>query len=346
MHALRPGFIAPGKFMISVIIPTFNRAEFVVDAVRSVLDQKDAPERVEIIVVDDGSTDNTGAALAALPGEFGCFRREHSGVSAARNLGISLSRGEWIAFLDSDDLWLPGKLRAQMKFFSDNPDALLCQTGEIWIRNQRRVNPRKYHEKPEGYCFPRLLERCLVSPSAVVVHRRLFDLVGLFDESLPACEDYDLWLRIGCRFPIGLVEKPFVIKRGGHPDQLSATIANLDKYRMEAILKLLRTTPLDAGQRTAAERTLEKKRRIYSDGCRKRGNILEAEQVDKLVREELARVRSSQIGSQPVKQVGRKSDPDKQRRPEPAGENVVILEQLRPGMSEDKAPEDKFKGNG
>ncbi|MGA2226099.1 MAG: glycosyltransferase [Syntrophobacteraceae bacterium] len=332
--------------MISVIIPTFNRAKFVVDAVRSVLDQKDVPEHLEIIVVDDGSTDNTSEALAALPGEFGCVRREHSGVSAARNLGISLSSGEWIAFLDSDDLWLPGKLRAQMKFFSDHPDALLCQTGEIWIRNRRRLNPRKYHEKPQGYCFPLLLERCLVSPSAVVIHRRLFDLAGLFDESLPACEDYDLWLRIGCCFPIGLVEKPFVIKRGGHPDQLSATIANLDKYRIEAIVKLLRTTPLDADQRIAAEKMLEKKRRIYSDGCRKRGNLFEAEQVDKLVREELARVPSSQASCQPVEQIGRKSDPDKQRRPEPAGENVVIPEQPGPGMSGDKTPEDKFKGNG
>jgi hypothetical protein len=171
-------------------------------------------------------------------------------------------------------------------------------------------------------------------------------LVGLFDESLPACEDYDLWLRIGCRFPIGLVEKPFVIKRGGHPDQLSATIANLDKYRIEAILKLLRTTPLDADQRIAAEKMLEKKRRIYSDGCRKRGNLSEAEQVDRLVRKELARVRSSQGICQPVKQVGRKSDPGKQRRPEPASKNVVIPEQPGPGMSGDKAPEDKFKGDG
>ncbi len=271
--------------MISVIIPTFNRAKFVVDAVRSVIDQKDVPEHLEIIVVDDGSTDNTLEALAALPGKFGYIRREHSGVSAARNLGISLSSGEWIAFLDSDDLWLPGKLGAQMKFFSNHPGALLCQTGEIWIRNGRRLNARKYHEKPQGYCFPLLLERCLVSPSAVVVHRRLFDMAGLFDESLPACEDYDLWLRIGCRFPIGLVEKPFVIKRGGHPDQLSATIANLDKYRIEAIVKLLRTTPLGADQRTSAEKMLEKKRRIYSGGCRKRGNILEAQRVDALVRE-------------------------------------------------------------
>jgi glycosyltransferase involved in cell wall biosynthesis len=279
--------------MISVIIPTFNRAKFVVDAVRSVLDQKGVAGHLEIIVVDDGSTDNTGEAIAALPGKIGYVRSERAGVSAARNLGISLSRGEWIAFLDSDDLWLPGKLRAQTKFFSDHPDALLCQTGEIWVRNGRRINPRKYHEKPQGYCFTLLLERCLVSPSAVVVHRRLFDLVGLFDESLPACEDYDLWLRIGCRFPIGLVEKPFVIKRGGHSDQLSATIANLDKYRIEAIVKLLRTAPLDADQRIAAEKMLEKKRRIYCDGCLKRGNLLEAQRVEALGREELPGAGSS-----------------------------------------------------
>ena len=118
----------------------------------------------------------------------------------------------------------------------------------------------------------------------MVVHRRVFDLVGLFDESLPACEDYDLWLRIGCRFPIGLVEKPFIVKRGGHPDQLSASIANLDKYRIEAIVKLIRTAPLSPEQRHAAEKILEQKRRIYSDGCRKRGNIAEAHRVDSKVK--------------------------------------------------------------
>ena len=273
--------------MISVIIPTFNRAKLLVEAVRSVVDQKDVPEDVEIIVVDDGSTDNTREALAALAGKIAYIRHEHSGVSKARNLGISRSSGEWIAFLDSDDLWLPGKLRAQMKFFSDHPETFLCQTDEIWIRNGRRLNARKYHRKPSGYCFPLLLERCLVSPSAVVVHRRVFDLAGLFDESLPACEDYDLWLRIGCRFPIGLVEKPLIVKRGGHPDQLSANIANLDKYRIEAIVKLIRTAPLSPEQRHAAEKILEEKRRIYSDGCRKRGNIAEARRVDSLVGEQL-----------------------------------------------------------
>ncbi len=278
--------------MISVIIPTFNRAKLLGEAVRSVLGQKGSAEDSEIIVADDGSTDDTRQSLAVLPGNVRYIRCEHSGVSAARNLGIAESSGEWIAFLDSDDLWLPGKLCAQMKFFSDHPETLLCQTEEIWIRNGRRLNARKYHKKPAGYCFPLLLERCLVSPSSVVISRRVFDSVGLFDESLPACEDYDLWLRIGCRFPIGLVEKPLVVKRGGHPDQLSATTANLDLYRMEAILKLLRTTPLDPDQRDAAEEMLEKKRRIYSDGCRKRGKVPEAQRVDALVREELLRVRS------------------------------------------------------
>jgi len=269
--------------VISVIIPTFNRAKLLVEAVGSVLDQRDVPEEVEIVVVDDGSTDNTTEILASVAGGICCIRQEHSGVSSARNLGIRRSRGEWIAFLDSDDLWLPGKLSAQMEFFSHHPGVLLCQTEEIWLRNGRRINPRKYHSKPSGYCFPLLLERCLVSPSAVIVHKSLFDLVGLFDESLPACEDYDLWLRIGRIFAVGLVREALVIKRGGHADQLSTSVANLDKYRIEAIVKLIRTAPLSPEQRRVAVKMLEKKRSIYSDGCRKRGNLIEAQRIDRLI---------------------------------------------------------------
>ena len=269
--------------MISVIIPTFNRARLVVDAVRSVLDQRGVRQKLEVIVVDDGSTDETGEALAAAAGEIAYIRCEHSGVSAARNIGISMSRGEWIAFLDSDDLWLPGKLCEQMEYFAANPDIFVCQTEEIWIRNGRRLNPRKYHRKPSGHCYELLLERCLVSPSAVVVHRRLFDFAGLFDESLPACEDYDLWLRIGCRFPFGLVERPLVIKHGGHADQLSSTVASLDRHRIEAIVKSIRSGRLSPEQRGAAERVLDEKSRIYCNGCRKRGNPGEASRVEALV---------------------------------------------------------------
>lgn len=272
------------KAMISVIIPTFNRAKLLVEAVNSVLAQKDLREELELIVVDDGSTDGTEETLGTLAGEINYLRRDHAGVSAARNLGISVSCGEWIAFLDSDDLWLPGKLCAQMEFLAGHPDIRLCQTEELWIRNGKRINPRKYHAKPFGHCFSLLLERCLVSPSAVVLHRGLFDFAGLFDESLPACEDYDLWLRIGCRFAFGLVDTPLVIKRGGHPDQLSATVSSLDRYRIEAIVKSLRSGLLNPGQREAAERMLDEKQRIYCNGCRKRGNSSEAARVEALVR--------------------------------------------------------------
>jgi glycosyltransferase involved in cell wall biosynthesis len=253
------------------------------EAVGSVFAQRKVSEEVEVIVVDDGSTDDTREALASVAGRIRYVRQEHSGVSKARNLGISKSGGEWIAFLDSDDMWRPGKLSAQMKYFSEHPEALLCQTGEIWLRSGRRINPRRYHRKPSGHCFPLLLERCLVSPSAVIVHRRLFDLVGCFDESLPACEDYDLWLRIGCRYAIGLVDKPLVVKRGGHPDQLSASVANLDKYRIAALVKLIRTAPLSCEQMRMANEMLDKKHRIYSDGCRKRGNLIEVQRIDRLI---------------------------------------------------------------
>jgi glycosyltransferase involved in cell wall biosynthesis len=272
---------------VSVIIPTRDRAAMVREAVDSVLDQKDAHS--ELIVVDDGSTDETPEVLSSYRDRIRLIRQDNRGVSAARNRGVQAARGEWIAFLDSDDLWLPGKLRAQLSFFASHPGLLICQTEEVWIRNGRRWNPKKYHAKPSGYCFGRLLERCLVSPSAVMIHRSLLDRVGLFDESLPACEDYDLWLRIGCRHPIGLVPEPLVIKRGGHPDQLSATVPALDRYRIQAIARLLETGELTEEQRAQAAAQLEKKARIYAMGCLKRGRREEAEAVLSLVSRHRAR---------------------------------------------------------
>jgi len=261
---------------VSVIITTFNRARFVEEAIRSVLLQRRlAP--LEIIVVDDGSTDNTPEVVET----FGSFVKyvfqDHRGVSSARNHGIALSSGEWIAFLDSDDLWLPDKLSRHWQFCMENPDILISQTDEIWLRHGVRLNPRKYHEKPDGYCFDRLLERCLVSPSAVMIHRSVFDAVGVFDERLLACEDYDLWLRIGYRFPIGLVRKKLVIKRGGHVDQLSGSIEALDRFRIFAMVKLFLREPLSEEQRQAVIRELSKKCKIYATGASKRGKVFQHE---------------------------------------------------------------------
>jgi glycosyltransferase involved in cell wall biosynthesis len=268
--------------MVSVVIPTYNRSKLVLEAVQSVCAQQGVP--FEVIVVDDGSTDGTARELEAFGEPVRYIAQVHRGVAAARNRGIAEARGEWIGFLDSDDLWLPGKLAAQMGYLASNPDIRICQTEEIWLRDGKHVNPKRYHQKPEGFCFGSLLDRCMVSPSAVVIHRSVFGVAGLFDESLPACEDYDLWLRIGCRYPLGLIREPLVVKRGGHPDQLSATVPALDRYRIAALTKLLEKDPLTAEQRQLALEALKRKSAVYAQGCRRRGRTEEAESVEHQVR--------------------------------------------------------------
>jgi glycosyltransferase involved in cell wall biosynthesis len=262
------------KPFVSVIISTFNRGWILSEAVDSVLSQDYAP--FELVVVDDGSTDDTAEILSAYADpRLRVHFQPNRGVSAARNCGIMHTSGELIAFLDSDDLWLPGKLSAQVQFFQQHPDALICQTEEIWIRNKVRVNPKNRHQKPSGDIFRPSLALCLVSPSAVMIRRSLLDEVGLFDESLPACEDYDLWLRISCKHPVHLMETALIFKRGGHEDQLSRA-PSLDRFRIRSIEKLLQAGGLSPDQRLAAIEMLKEKCRIYANGCTKRGKLDEA----------------------------------------------------------------------
>jgi glycosyltransferase involved in cell wall biosynthesis len=255
--------------LISVIIPTFNRFEFLLPAVDSVLSQ--TYRDYELIVIDDGSTDETGKGLKPYEKQLRYLYQENRGVSAARNRGLQAARGDWIAFLDSDDWWLPKKLENQVRFISEHPQAAVCQTDETWIRNGRRVNPQKKHQKFSGEIFAPSLIRCLVSPSAVIIKKVLFDEVGFFDESLPACEDYDLWLRISCRHPIYLLKEPLVVKRGGHPDQLSRTIPILDRYRIQSLVKLIDSGRCSPAQEKMVLKELKTKCRIVGLGCIKRG---------------------------------------------------------------------------
>ncbi len=266
---------------VSVIIPTYNRSEMLKQAIDSVLSQ--SYDDFELIVVDDGSTDNTPEALAACKDKIICYRQENKGVSAARNRGIGMASGELIAFLDSDDLWLPGKLASQVEFFTSRPDALICQTQETWIRNGRRVNPKNRHQKESGMIYERSLALCLVSPSAVMMKKQLLDMTGGFDENLPACEDYDLWLRISCRFPIHLIDIPLIIKRGGHKDQLSGA-AGLDRFRIFAISKIIGSGLLSTDQLKASVAMLIEKCVIYAKGCEKRGKIREALEYTRLAK--------------------------------------------------------------
>ncbi|MEE4113452.1 MAG: glycosyltransferase, partial [Desulfobacteraceae bacterium] len=260
---------------VSVIIPTHNRSWCLPEAIDSVLSQ--TYENLELIVVDDGSTDDTPALLARYGSRLRCLRQTNQGVSAARNRGLQAAKGTLIAFLDSDDIWQPEKLTRQVEFFNRQPAAKICQTEETWIRRGVRVNPKRRHRKPSGWIFEASLALCLVSPSAVMMRRELLEEMGGFDESLPACEDYDLWLRVSLRYPIHLIDEPLVIKRGGHDDQLSRQ-HSLDRYRIQSLAKIIGSEPLCDDQALAATAMLREKCRIYAAGCRKHGRIEEAKE--------------------------------------------------------------------
>jgi glycosyltransferase involved in cell wall biosynthesis len=267
------------KPAVSVIIPTYNRGWVLKEAIDSVLAQEFSD--YELIVVDDGSTDDTRVILDSYGRDIIVLPQANQGVSAARNRGIAESRAQLVAFLDSDDLWLPQKLTRQVSFFKSNPAALIGQTEETWVRNGVRVNPKKRHQKLSGMIFEPSLDLCLVSPSAVMIRKSLFDTVGVFDESLPACEDYDLWLRVSCRYPVWLIDESLIIKRGGHADQLSKA-AGLDKYRIQSLTKLIDSGQLSESQTQAAVRTLKHKCAIFANGCRKRDRESEAKYYEAL----------------------------------------------------------------
>lgn len=258
---------------VSVIIPTYNRGWIVGEAIDSVLEQTYG--NFELVVVDDGSEDDTSSVLRDYGDRIRVVRQNNMGVSAARNRGIGETSGKYIALLDSDDLWTLRKLEKQMAFFRARPDALICQTQETWIRNGQRVNPKNRHKKPSGGIFVPSLSLCLVSPSAVMFKRRLIEEIGFFDESLPACEDYDFWLRVSLKYPVYLIDEELIVKRGGHEDQLSRN-PMLDKYRIYSIKKLLDRGALKGGRKSAAVSKLREKCRIYAGGCAKRGRLEEA----------------------------------------------------------------------
>jgi len=251
-----------------VVIPTFNRRGLLPRAIDSVLKQTRLPQ--EIIVVDDGSTDGSAEMVGKQFPLVHLIVQENRGVSAARNAGINFASGDWLAFLDSDDEWLPEKLERQMKMLAKHREMKICHSGELWLRNGRPLAQKKKHRKPSGWVFQKCLELCAISPSSALIHREIFDTVGLFDESLPACEDYDLWLRISVRYPVYCVEEPLTVKHGGHSDQLSNQWG-LDRYRIRALEKILTSGLLNAEDALAARRTLQNKCLIYAQGALKRG---------------------------------------------------------------------------
>ncbi len=255
---------------ISVIIPTFNRAYCLPRAIDSVLAQSHPVGK--ICVIDDGSTDDTHQLLQSNYPQIHYIRQENKGVSAARNEGVRKTKSQWIAFLDSDDEWLPHKIEKQLFELTQQPMYKLIHCDEVWIRNGVRVNPMNKHKKSGGDIFESCLPLCAISPSASIIQRELLLEVGLFDESLPACEDYDLWLRICSRYPVLYVNEKLLRKYGGHEDQLSRQHWGMDRFRVDALDRIIRGGFLQSGQVKAARDILTNKCRILISGADKRGN--------------------------------------------------------------------------
>jgi len=254
---------------VSVIIPTYNRRRFLEKAIESVL-QQECPH--ELIVVDDGSDDGTGQMISAMGGGIRYFYQSNKGPAAARNYGIQKATCDLIAFLDSDDQFAPGKLNLQAEAMAHRPDFLVSHTQEIWYRRGRLLNQKKKHRKQQGDIFSQSLELCAVGMSTVMARRKLFDRVGLFDESLPCCEDFDLWLRVSCRYPFMLVDKPLTIKDGGRQDQLSVRYrVGMDKFRIQSLINLIKSCCLTAEQLELAREELARKCIILGKGCLKHG---------------------------------------------------------------------------
>ncbi len=260
----------------------------------------------QILITDDGGSAKRIGALterfwkenhqqtARLPAPVVLANDGH-GISAARNTAIRLADFEWIAFLDDDDEWLPDKNFSQARALTmptehgaiksikniknDTGQSTgkhtyrLCHTNEAWLRNGSPLNQLAKHRKSGGQIYERCLSMCRVSPSSVFLHRTLFKDYGLFDEKLPVCEDYDMWLRICAYEEVLYLPAPLVIKHGGHANQLSRKYWGIDRFRMRALAKMMQDRRLPADKRNATRQMLIEKIGILANGAQKRGKL-------------------------------------------------------------------------
>lgn len=201
-----------GGRLVSVVIPAYNAARFVGEAIDSVLQQ--SFPNFEVIVVDDGSTDDTPSVLASYGNRVRVLRQENQGLSAARNAGIALARGKYVAFLDADDVWLGRKLELQVEALADNPQAALIHTGAVkWDVGSGAESPFANDANLyQGLCFNALIDHCSICVSSVMVRRNALKEKGAFNPDIrrPTTQDYDLWLRLAIESEFAYVDAPLV----------------------------------------------------------------------------------------------------------------------------------------
>ena len=252
---------------ISVVIPSYNRKDFLKRSIDSAINQTKKP--LEIIVVDDGSTDGTEAMIKSDYDFVKFIKQKNKGVSAARNIGIKVSIGKWICFLDSDDEWKKDKLEKQINAMKSNPGYKFFHSNEIWIKNGLRINQKKKHKKYGGDIFDKCLDMCRISPSSVMIDKTVFDEVGNFNEDLVVCEDYELWLRICDKYRVFFIDEPLIIKYGGHQGQLSYSVESIENHRIKALEHLVLGNLNRKNKRHAIQMLLSKLN-IYLKGLVKR----------------------------------------------------------------------------
>jgi glycosyltransferase involved in cell wall biosynthesis len=228
--------------LISVILPTYNSALFLSPAVDSVLNQ--TFQDFELIVVDDGSTDETENILKAYKNSVRYIKKDHAGASAARNKGIAEARGEFIAFQDADDLWLPDKLQLQLDYFKAHPQVGVVFTGSHRFDAQGVVdsNIRKGVTIPTGMIFNEILTSHFIAMPSVMVRKSCLDEVGLFEEALIGNEDFNLYLRLARKFPFGFVNKVLVHIRL-HANNLSDNLEQMCEDEIKNLEKIARMFP-------------------------------------------------------------------------------------------------------
>jgi len=202
---------------VSVVIPLYNKADHIVDVIQSVLAQSFTD--YEIIIVNDGSTDSSEAAIEPFRDKIRYFKQDNSGPSVARNKGIELARGEYIAFLDADDEWLPAKLATQVKFMDEHPEIMWCTTNGGMFRADAADADRTLFAQDRAESeylivddwFVESLGKNVTATPGVMVRSELLETVGVFDPGVPAGQDMDLWIRIALSYPqIGLILRPLI----------------------------------------------------------------------------------------------------------------------------------------
>lgn len=294
--------------LVSVIIPTYNRYGLLREAVGSVLCQ--TLRDFELIIVDDGSTDQTSsiatdgldadaaavltsAAMTGLsitetssverPPTFQFIETTHIGMpGAVRNLGVAAARGRYVAFLDSDDLWMPRKLQKQTELMAGPPGSEISHTREAWLRSGKVISQATQRHRREGRIFADSLAKCIIGPSTVMMDRELYESTGGFEGDIEIGEDYEYWLRITPRHEVAYLDVPLTVKRAGYADQLTVKYGHIEFFRISALRRLVDGGYFEGEDLKLARAELSRKCHIYATGSAKRGKDGEAREYEAL----------------------------------------------------------------